>query len=256
MRPEQEKAGVIGKADLLVEQLARHGELGPAELATLTAIPRSTVYRLLEGLTDIGLVAPMPDGRSALALKWLHLADAARGGMFEWSGAHAILEDLNKSTGQTVFLTVPRQTDTVCIDWVQGRGMDALMLRPGQVLPFHAGAAGRAALAALPDAVANTYLRSFSRKVFNARTLTDPDAIRADIARTRERAYALSEEDVTFGIGAIGIAIQTPGHKRLIGCLSLAGPVQEIRVYQTDLAAALFDARRRLLSGRGAGAGT
>lgn len=239
MATGQEPAKALAKASDLISALAHVQEIGPAQLAQRTGIPRSTVYRLLEGLADVGLVTELPDGSSRLSLNWLTLAERAYDGMTEWQGAHDVLEQLTDETGETAFLSVLSGNDNVCIDWARGRGIDALVLRPGRTLPLHAGAAGRAALAALPDEEIDKYLEKAPFEPYNDRTLVTASALRADVVETRKNGYVLSDEDVTIGIGAVGIPLLAADSGRVIGSLSLGGFADDIRKSQLALTEAL-----------------
>src|SRR4051795_12713262 len=138
---------LLANAREVIELLCVRGPSSPAEIAEQLGTPRSSVYRLVEGLAAVDLVSIGADGQAELHLKWLHLADAARSAMSEWSSASAALEGLAEETGQTAFLSVPVGREAVCVDWVPGRGIGVLVLRPGGSLPLYAGGAGRVVLA-------------------------------------------------------------------------------------------------------------
>ncbi len=53
---EQRVIRVLANADAVIRALAHDGSQSPAEIAETVGIPRSTVYRLTEGLAAIGLV--------------------------------------------------------------------------------------------------------------------------------------------------------------------------------------------------------
>ena len=107
---------VLKRTADLVELLALRGALTPAEIADNVDTPRSSVYRLGDALREAGLAEQIPDSHIRLNLRWLRLADAARAGMSEWQGAREVLDDLAGSTRQTVFLSVPRADESICID--------------------------------------------------------------------------------------------------------------------------------------------
>ncbi|GAA4771744.1 IclR family transcriptional regulator [Microbacterium gilvum] len=224
---------VLQNAAAVVELLAEEGALGPAELAEQLGIPRPSVYRLLDGLAAIGFTEPTADAGARLDRSLMRLADSARAAMTEWRGGHEVLVDVVGRTRQTAYLTVRRGDDAVCIDWEQGRGVGVLMLKPGRALPLNAGAAGRAFLAFEPDG--DAWAGRAGHVSYTPQTLTDPADLRADAAATRERGYALSDEDVTIGIGAIAAPIFGAGGQ-LVGCLSLAGVAEEFRTRRHELA--------------------
>jgi DNA-binding IclR family transcriptional regulator len=110
------------------------------------------------------------------------------------------------------------------------------VLRPGRTLPLHAGAAGRVTLAHLDDPESYLVLAPF--EPITAHTLVDADALRADMAFTRNEGFSISDQDVTEGIGALGVAV-TSGAGRYAGALSLAGLSDEITDRRADFVEAL-----------------
>ena len=223
---------ILANARDLVDAISLQGAMTPAEIADATSIPRPSVYRLAEGLAAIGLVTIHSDSRIDLNLRWLHLADSAQAGMREWAGSAAILGGISESTEQTAYLTVPRGGEAVCIDWSQGRGIGVLVLKPGGTLPLYAGAAGRVALADYAEV--DHYLMDAPFEALTPYTLTTKAALSEDIALTKRQGFAHSDQDVTVGIGALGVPVRRTTDGAMIGCLSIGGPADEIRDRTTE----------------------
>ncbi len=211
---------VIANAVEFIETLAANGPLSPVDMAERAGIPRSSAYRLIDGLAAISLVEPLSDGRVRLSARWLQLADAAQRALTEWSGASDALEGLVERTGQTAFLSVLVDGVAVCVDWRRGRGVDVLALKPGRVLPLHAGAAGRVMLAYAVDL--EEYLAAAPFPAITPYTLVDADALRQDVEKTKEQGYVLSEQDVSIGISAVGVPVFR-ADDTVAGCLSIGG---------------------------------
>lgn len=236
---------LLANAAEAIDVLARTGPRTVGQLARALAIPRSSAYRLVDGLCADLLAETTSDGRVTLTRRWLHLSDAARSGMTEWSHARRILEDLAGATDETAFLTVPTAGEAVCIDWAPGRGVTILALKPGRSLPLHAGAAGRVVLAHAAEREVEAYLSRFPLPAFTERTLTTPAELRADIARTRAQGYAVSDEDVTVGIRSIGAPILRSDGS-LAGAVSIGGLAGESRGHHPRLVEAVLAAAARL----------
>jgi IclR family acetate operon transcriptional repressor len=222
---------LLANATDVISLLAHDGPLSPAEIADRSGLPRSSVYRLVEGLSAISMAELLPDSRVRLTSRWLHLADATRDGMEEWDAAPAILQRLVENTGQTAYLTVPRELTAVCIEWRQGRGIDVLALKPGRSLPLYAGAAGRTILAFGKDL--DAVLESAPFTPMTPGTLVTAAALREDVATTLAQGYAVSDEDVTIGISAIGVPILA-ADGTLRGCVSIGGIAEEFRAKRDD----------------------
>lgn len=232
---------LLANASEVIELLSERGPSSPAEIAERLGTPRSSVYRLVEGLAAVDLVSIGPDGQAELHLKWLHLADAARSAMSEWSAAAAALQGLAEETGQTAFLSVPVGREAVCVDWVPGRGIGVLVLRPGGSLPLYAGGAGRVVLAFGTDDVEQA-LAETERPKLTARTKTTRPELLDDIETSRRQGYVHSDQDVTTGIGAIAVPVFGP-RGQLSGCLSVAGLATDISASIEAFVAALDKAR-------------
>lgn len=77
------------------------------------------------------------------------------------------------------------------------------------------------------------------------RTLVDADALRADIAATRKRGYSVSDEDVTVGIGALGVPVRD-ARGAVRASLSLSGFAEAIREAEEEYVGVLRDAVTRI----------
>jgi DNA-binding IclR family transcriptional regulator len=238
---------VLANSMAVVEALAERGDLSPAEVAEATGLPRPSVYRFIDGLRAVGMATTSDDGRARLSVKWLHLADAARDAMTEWSGARQVLDALAERTEQTAFLTVPRGDEAVCIDWAPARGIGVLTLAPGRSLPLYAGGAGRLVLAYARDV--DDYLANGpARRPLTTATIVDADALREDVERTRSQGYTLSLDDATIGIGALAFPVLGPD-SALLGCLSVAGRSVDVRERRQEFVDAARTAVAELTSG-------
>jgi IclR family acetate operon transcriptional repressor len=238
--------GILARSAAVIDLLAGEGPLTPADISERTGMPRPSVYRLVDALGTIGLTEPRVGGQVGLSLRWLRLADAASAALREWTGADAVLDDLARRTGQTVFLSVPRSDAALCIRWVQRGGIGVLVLRPGRSLPLYAGAAGRLCLAYrsdLPEVLARA---PFPR--LTPRTLTTADELLADVEATRARGYSISDQDVTEGIGALGAAV-LDGKDQLAAAVSIGGLAADFDPDRPRYVDALVDAAAQLSAG-------
>jgi IclR family transcriptional regulator, acetate operon repressor len=230
--------GILQRSSSLVRLLAERGPLSPAEVAEEIGIPRPSVYRLADALTQSRLVESRSDGKLRVSLRWLKLSDAVRSGMREWSRARPLLDGLAGRTGQTTYLSVPQADHAICIDWSPGRALSVLVLKPGRTLPLYAGAAGRVTLAYRPEPLED-YLRGAPFPPLTDHTLVTAGQLRTDVEATRSRGYSVSDEDVTFGIGALGAPL-FDRDRVFRGALSLAGLAEDLRERRDELTADLL----------------
>ena len=200
---------VLGKAMRLVDLLAERGEMTPAQLADLVNEPRSTVYRLISTLEELELVdVGNTRGTYRLGLKFFRLGSTVVERFDERSAARPVMERLHHEIGETVFLCVRREQYAVCIERIDGRRVALLELRLGGALALHLGAAPRALLAFEPESAWDTYLDGAT--TLEQRTSESPPSRRAvleELQATRDRGYAISDQDVTLGIASVGAPV-------------------------------------------------
>ena len=206
--PRDSPVQTVAKAAEALDYLAANGELTASELTELLSEPRSSVYRLLASLSTAELVeAGNRRGTFRLGLKLFQLGTRVAQRFDERQLALPVMERLHELTEETVFLCVRRDDVAVCIECLPGKHVQALALGLGGSLPLHAGAAPRVLLAYEPKDVQADYLRRVDLVSFTDRTPSTPSAVKRALSEVRAKGYAVSDEDVTIGIAALGAPI-------------------------------------------------
>jgi IclR family acetate operon transcriptional repressor len=77
----------------------------------------------------------------------------------------------------------------------------------GHTVPLHATSTGKAFLAALPD----SELEAIALERFTDTTITDPAALRAELATVRERGYAVSHGELEAALWGVSAAALDAG---------------------------------------------
>jgi DNA-binding IclR family transcriptional regulator len=224
-----EPLGVLAKASALLELLAEGGESTAARLSEALGEPRTTVYRLIRTLVGVGFVEPGSQrGSYRLGLRLFRLGGAVVARFDERQAALPHMEHLNDVTGETVFLCVRRGMQAVCIERIEGSQVVSLALRLGGSLPLHAGAAPRALLAAEPRSVWAHYCDSVGElSVLTPATPRTRDDLYRELEQVRRLGYAVSDEDVTVGIAALGAPIRN-ARGVVTAAISISGVRQAI----------------------------
>ena len=199
---------VLGKASALLDFIAAEGEPTPGRLAELAGEPRSTVYRLLATLQELELVEAGPRrGTYVLGLRLFRLGSAVVSRFDVRQAALPVMERVHEETGETTFLCVARGDEAVCIERIDGKQVNLLALRLGGSMLLHTGSAPRAILAFQPPETWDTYLDKVELEAFTPKSFTTRDAVIEELRATRDRGYAVSDEDVTLGVASVGVPI-------------------------------------------------
>jgi DNA-binding IclR family transcriptional regulator len=214
---------LIRKVSQILGVLAE-GDTSAADLADAVGEPRSSVYRILSSMRAEGLVEPGRDrGQFRLGLRLLTLASSVVSKFDVRAYARPALERLYELTGETVFVCVPRDDRAVCIERLDGKRVQSLALKLGGSLPLHAGAAPRAILAALGPAKWDAYLANHENlESFTPKTPVKRSQLLPLLKKAVAEGIAVSDQDVTVGVAAIGAAI-IDYQGQVCGALSISG---------------------------------
>lgn len=212
----------------IVEALASAQDgLTVSELARQLRVHKGVVSRTLRQLAARGYVVPAPATRRfhlGLSILALGLRYADRLG---FPGVCLpILQDLADETGELVQLGVVDGERLLFVAKAEGRDQRIRMVSMlGQFAPLHATAAGKVFLASLPEAEALRIARRQGLRAFTRRTATSPAALRRELRRVRRLGYAVVEEELFEGAGAVAAAVRLPrAANRVVATVSVSGP--------------------------------
>ncbi|SDU81735.1 DNA-binding transcriptional regulator, IclR family [Microlunatus sagamiharensis] len=214
-------------------------ELSLAELVRRSGYSKSTTHRLLNTLQVGGWLERTPTSTFRLTIRPFQTGSVLVESLDVTRVAPPLLTRLSIESGQTTYLVVASGTDAVCLERVTvGARIRVLELEIGGSQPLHMGGAPRALLAF--DEIA--LLPGLLRAGLTARTpatLTGEEDLRADLAATRARGYAISDGDSTVGVAAIGAPV-FGHHERVVGAISLGGIREDVVPLRSEHVSALL----------------
>ncbi len=98
--------------------------------------------------------------------------------------------------------------DVICIAATEAGRLVSSTLQPGTRVPAYCTANGRVLLGAKPQAEVDAWLAGQALEPRTPHTLTDPDALRAEIARVRARGYATVDQEFELGLRTISVPLK------------------------------------------------
>lgn len=213
---------VLLKAMSVLELLAGDDEeLGLGEISTRLGLNKSTCHRILNTLADGQFVERSGPGAYRLGIGVFRVGTAMAGRLGVRERSLPAMRALYDTTGETVFLCIPRGDEAVCVERLDGRYASTHFLRLGGALPLHIGAAPRVLLAALADEEIEAYLkRPLARNT--PQTPTTRKELWAEVRRIRDEGRAISRDDVVTGVKAFGAPVRDHTG-RVVAALSLSG---------------------------------
>jgi DNA-binding IclR family transcriptional regulator len=202
----------------------RRGEpaLSLPELVRRSGYSKTTTYRLLLTLEAAGWLERAPNGAFRLTLRPFQIGSILLDSLELRQEAPPVMRRLSLAVGQTAYLVIPAATHAVCVERIdRGSGVRVMDLQVGGSQPLHLGGAPRALLAFNEDELLPPLLQA-GLEARTPRSIATEEALRRDLAETRERGYAISDSDATPGVAAIGAPVFDLS-ERAIAAISIGG---------------------------------
>lgn len=178
-----------------------------SEIAQQVGLTRAAVRRFLLTLGELGYVYAR-NNRFELTPRVLELGYAYLSALSFPDIALPRLEQLVAETGEASEGSILYGGDVVYVVRVPGPALMTISVNIGARRPAYATAMGRALLANLPSADLDTYLDTYTLIPVLPRTITDVDALRAELNRVREDGYALVNQELEEGLIAIAVPVR------------------------------------------------
>lgn len=105
----------------------------------------------------------------------------------------------------------------IYVEKLEGPGSLRMVSRVGGRLALHSSAVGKAYMAALPPEELDALLAGLPMPGFMPATITEPEALRAELERVRRQGYAVDNEENEPGIVCYGIALCGPSGRPVAG---------------------------------------
>ncbi len=221
--------GRIQSVDRAIDLLLAVAAAGPASasapaLARACGLNRATAWRLLKTLQARGLVAvDEPTGRYSIGLTTVELGNAGPDALI--AAARPVLERTCAQTGETASLAVPGMGGLTYVDEVTPIAvLTASWL--GRSVPVHATSTGKALLAFLPVEQVRRVLEG-ALTAFTDTTITDPQALVAELDRTRARGYGVCAGELESSLYGVSAPVLDRAGRPL-AVLSIWGPKDRV----------------------------
>lgn len=208
-REARTKGSSIARVLEIVEAVSQAGRPpSPGDLAALLDIPKPSVHRLLQQLqadgyvqTDLrGLVVP-GERLVAMARGVLH---TSRHKAFR----QAILRRLSAEVEETCGISIPDGVEMIYFDRVTSNWPIQIHLPIGSHAPTWCTASGKLYLSSFPRQRRRELLHKLPLTRMTRRTITDPEALDAELERIRENGLGIDDEEFVAGMIACAVPIR------------------------------------------------
>ena len=228
---------------LALTTLANHADGASLdELARELETPKSSLHRALATLRRAGFAEQDDRGRYRLGTEFVRIAFEYQERRDDVALVQPVLRSLAGWLSETAHYAKLEGSEVVYLAKIEPAGQAIkLTSRIGGRNPAHSTGVGKALLAqTLPDAAAvrEYVLRHGPLERRTERTLTAAHELADDLARTRERGYALDREESEPGVNCIAFPVFLDSPTRATGAVSVTALAMRTDIERLEGAAA------------------
>jgi IclR family KDG regulon transcriptional repressor len=154
------------------------------------------------------------------------------------TAARPIVTRLHEETGRVAHLCIPSYRSVLCL--AHRGGEDGVRPQFRELVPAHAAAAGKVLLAHREAWRASVLSRSLP--ALTANTVVEPEEVEREAALTRERGYAVDDEELQPAVRGVAVPVRG-GDGSVVAGLAVSGPVVELPIDVVPALVELLTAR-------------
>ncbi|SDN37204.1 transcriptional regulator, IclR family [Cryobacterium flavum] len=224
----------VRRAALIIDSIAE-GPKTVVELSQMFELHRSTMFRELQSLEEVGYVHRRKSGQYTLGLHLISLSKLAFDNLDLREAAHDHIRRLHKVVGNTVHLAALMESSIVYVDKVEDPNGVRMYSRIGKaVLPYCSGV-GKAILADLDEGGRNAVLAGSTWEKFTEHTITSRDALDRELEIVKKQRWAADDREFEDFVNCVAVPIHSS--MGVVGALSVTAirMVQNLPQLKTHL---------------------
>lgn len=219
----------VAKVFSIIEVLAENDSIGVREISSITGINKTSVFRMLTTLVELGYAAQVEESaKYFLTYKLLVVGNAVLTKNHVVKLIHPYLQKISEDCKETVHLIERVGTNVRYIDKIlPTSGVVAMGSYIGMELPLTCTAVGKAILAELPAEEIEEIWKNEELIKYTSNTIENLDVLIENMEFTRNHGYAVDNEEREMGIFCAAVSI--PNYKgEPVYAMSVSAPVNKM----------------------------
>ncbi|MEA3339126.1 MAG: IclR family transcriptional regulator [Chloroflexota bacterium] len=183
--------------------------LSLTEIASIVELDKSTVFRFVYTLENLGYLERDPDTkRYRPGLNVLRLGFSALNSLEIAQVARSYLRALSAECGETTNMTIRDGTEIVYVARNKTQQIISVDLQPGSRLPVYCTSMGKAQLIDLSRQELCDLLGEGLYPKMGPNTITTLDGLVAELDKVRRQGYAINDEELAAGLRSVAAPIR------------------------------------------------
>ncbi|PFG30112.1 IclR family transcriptional regulator [Paramicrobacterium agarici] len=224
----------VKRAARIVDSIAEEPKT-VVQLAEEFELHRSTMFRELQALEEVGYARRRKDGTYTLGFHLVSLAQSSLESVDLREVASAPLRRLHRVVGNTVHLAALMDDAIIYVDKVEDASGVRMYSRVGAPVRTHCSGVGKAILANLDDSQRDAVLATTDWAKYTENTITTREALDVELAAIAEQGWSVDDGEFEDFVNCVAVPIVT--RAGVVGALSVTAirMVEDLEQLKTRL---------------------
>lgn len=218
------KVKSLQKALDILNCFTRKPTWGVTEISDYLGLNKSNVHSILSTFTAMEYLRQDGEtGKYRLGMAVYTLCHALGDELMIGSVAQPYMQELSEWSGEQVYLGIPHRDEVIYVSLTYPvESLNLMRTIMGERAKMYCTGLGKAMMAYQTEEELERYFPQ-SMEAFTEYTITEPEALRAELQRIRQRGYAIDNMEHEFGIKCVGMPILNR-QRKLEAAISVSGP--------------------------------
>ena len=209
---EQRKTGVqvqsVARAAEIIRCFRHAPELGISEIAAEMGLNKSTVFGLVNTLTQYGYLEQVESSKKyRLGITLFELGNLVLSRIDIRTEARETCMPLTGKFPGIIHIATHSEGEVIYIDKLNQGNSLITASNIGMRAPMHCTGVGKAMLAFLPEEYRTAHIWNKPLKKFTHHTIIRKDALRRELEKVREQGWAMDREEIEPGLSCIAVPV-------------------------------------------------
>ncbi len=233
--PKKQLVPALAKADRIISFIAQNKEISFTRIHEELELPKSSVYSLLTTLEHFGFVRLSPSGKYSLGLRLFELGTLAASSIDLRTEARPIIKDLANRVQLTGHLGIMHGIEGRYLIKEEVESILKITSWEGKQIRLLSSAIGKALLAWQPPDIIEEVIENSPLVPYTRNTIIDPVQIREELAKTKERGWAIDDEEDGYEIRCVASSVRGL-HGEMVASISVCGTLRQMSMKRMELA--------------------
>ena len=223
-RDDEKQMSAVMRTISILEALSEVEGTNLENLSKVTELPKATLLRFLSTLISQGYVYRDGADMYHLTLKMFSVGSRSLNHIDLINTAKPFAKQLCQDLGETVHMGILEDSYAVYVLKEESSYTLRMYSRVGKVIPLYCTAIGKIFLSEMSDDELEEYFRTNPLKPFTPKSIRTHHALREELERTRQRGWAIDDEEHEENVFCIGAPVRDYTGKT-IAAMSVSWPV-------------------------------